>query len=70
MLARNTQIPFAVLLAEYDQHHALVGRKVTVRNAAEPKVTGRCQGLDDCGRLLLRGKGKLHRIIAGNVEFE
>jgi BirA family biotin operon repressor/biotin-[acetyl-CoA-carboxylase] ligase len=70
LLVRNTELPFPVLLREYDRHHALVGKTVTVSNANEPRVTGRCQGLDHTGRLLLRNKAKLHRIIAGHIEFE
>jgi BirA family biotin operon repressor/biotin-[acetyl-CoA-carboxylase] ligase len=67
-LVRGRDAPFPALLREYDRHHALVGRTVTVRSASEPPVSGVCQGLDDTGRLLLRDGKALHRVIAGHVE--
>ena len=69
MLIRKSETPFPALLREYDRHHALVGRTVAVLSANEPPVTGKCQGLDDTGRLLLRDRSRLHRIIAGHIEF-
>lgn len=69
MLVRKAQTPFPALLAEYDQYHALVGRRVRVTQEGEPPVTGRCEGLDSTGRLLLRDKSRLYRIIAGHIEF-
>ena len=68
LLVRGADTSFAALLREYDRHHALVGRRVTVRSPHEPMVTGTCQGLDDVGRLLLREGKTLHRVIAGHVE--
>jgi BirA family biotin operon repressor/biotin-[acetyl-CoA-carboxylase] ligase len=68
MLVRGAETSFAALLREYDRHHALVGRTVTVRSPHEPVVSGTCQGLDDMGRLLLRQGKTLHRVIAGHVE--
>jgi BirA family biotin operon repressor/biotin-[acetyl-CoA-carboxylase] ligase len=68
-LVRNADTPFPTLLREYDRHHALVGRQVIVRCGAEPPVTGKCQGLDDTGRLLVRSGKHLHRIIAGRVDL-
>ena len=60
--------PFPLLLREYDAHHALVGRTVSVVDGADSAaVTGRCEGLDEMGRLLLRSRGGLHRIISGQV---
>jgi BirA family biotin operon repressor/biotin-[acetyl-CoA-carboxylase] ligase len=67
-LVRGPEQPFPVLLREYDRHHALVGRSVTVRATSEPPVSGVCQGLDDMGRLLLRDGKTVHRVIAGHVE--
>ncbi len=61
--------PFPALLREYDRHHALVGRRITVHATAEPPVTGRCEGLDDTGRLLVRAGSHLHRVIAGRIEL-
>ena len=61
---------FREMLVEYDRHHALLGQRVTVsNNGQEPPVTGRCEGLDDMGRLLLRDRKTLHRVIAGNVTW-
>jgi BirA family biotin operon repressor/biotin-[acetyl-CoA-carboxylase] ligase len=68
-LIRRSETPFPTLLREYDTHHALVGRWVTVISPNEPPVTGKCFGLDDTGRLLLRNRGHVHRIIAGHVEL-
>jgi BirA family biotin operon repressor/biotin-[acetyl-CoA-carboxylase] ligase len=67
-LVRGQETPFPALLREYDRHHALVGRTVTVRAANEPVLSGVCQGLDDTGRLLLRSGKTVHRVIAGHVE--
>jgi BirA family biotin operon repressor/biotin-[acetyl-CoA-carboxylase] ligase len=70
MLVRKSETPFPSLLREYDRHHALVGRNVTIRSATEAAITGRCEGLDDTGRLLVRDRRKrLHPIIAGHVEL-
>ena len=61
---------FAAAVVEYDRHHALVGRRVTVTGSpGEPAVTGRCEGLDDVGRLLLRDGRVVHRVIAGHVQL-
>jgi BirA family biotin operon repressor/biotin-[acetyl-CoA-carboxylase] ligase len=68
-LVRHSEIPFPTLLREYDSHHALVGRTVTVRSPNEPPITGKCQGLDDTGRLLLRNRSRVYRIIAGHIEL-
>jgi BirA family biotin operon repressor/biotin-[acetyl-CoA-carboxylase] ligase len=68
-LIRRSETPFPMLLREYDAHHSLVGRKISVRSAHEPPVYGKCEGLDDTGRLLLRHRSRLHRIIAGHVEL-
>lgn len=68
-LIRKSEMPFPTLLREYDRHHALLGRKVTVRSPNEAPITGRCQGLDNTGRLLLQNRGRVQRIIAGHVEL-
>jgi BirA family biotin operon repressor/biotin-[acetyl-CoA-carboxylase] ligase len=68
-LSMRTQRPFAALLEEYGKHDALIGRRVTVVASGEgPPITGRCAGLDGSGRLLVKEKGKEHRIISGHVE--
>jgi BirA family biotin operon repressor/biotin-[acetyl-CoA-carboxylase] ligase len=69
-LDRAAQEPFALLLREYDAHHALLGREVCVTASAdEPPICGRCEGLDDMGRLLLRSRGKLEHVISGQVQM-
>jgi biotin-(acetyl-CoA carboxylase) ligase len=67
-MSRRAEEPFTAVLRQYDSHHALVGRRVTVAGA-DPgaTVTGRCEGLDEMGRLTLRARGTLHRVIAGQV---
>jgi BirA family biotin operon repressor/biotin-[acetyl-CoA-carboxylase] ligase len=68
LLARGAERPFAELLREYDAHHALIGKSVSVVTGnGEPPISGKCEGLDEMGRLLLRERGKLHRVIAGQV---
>lgn len=67
-LSRAAKEPFAVLLREYDAHHALIGREVCVTpSAGEAPICGVCQGLDEIGRLLIRSGGQLHHIISGQV---
>jgi BirA family biotin operon repressor/biotin-[acetyl-CoA-carboxylase] ligase len=68
-MRRRTQHPFAALLAEYDQHHALIGRRLSVLEpGAATAVSGKCEGLDEVGRLRVRSAdGLLHRIISGQV---
>jgi len=68
-LAHRDESSFAAALLEYDQHHALLGRRVTVAaSAEEPMIAGKCEGLDSMGRLLIRDRQSLHRIIAGHVQ--
>lgn len=67
-LSRRGERPFAASLKEYDRHHALVGRTVTVVvGGTDGNVTGRCEGLDSVGRLLVRDRTKLHHVISGQV---
>jgi BirA family biotin operon repressor/biotin-[acetyl-CoA-carboxylase] ligase len=68
-MRRRTQHPFAAVLAEYDEHHALIGRRVSVLEPGnERAITGKCEGLDEIGRLRVRSHdGVVHRIIAGHV---
>lgn len=68
MLSHRDEQSFASVLREYDRHHALLGKRVTVQGGGEEApITGRCEGLDDMGRLLLRDRRTLHRVIAGHV---
>ena len=70
MIESRADQPFALLLKEYDAHHALVGRNVRVFDATEAAgVSGRCEGLDEMGRLLLRSRGYMHRVISGQVQL-
>lgn len=69
-LGRRKEHPFPALLAEYDRHHALVGRAVRIVGTGDtPPITGQCEGLDDVGRLLVRDRRQLHRITTGHVEL-
>jgi BirA family biotin operon repressor/biotin-[acetyl-CoA-carboxylase] ligase len=68
-LGRHNETPFSQQLREYDAHHALVGESVTVAVSDRELVMGRCEGLDGTGRLLVRGRDGLHRIIAGEVRW-
>jgi BirA family transcriptional regulator, biotin operon repressor / biotin---[acetyl-CoA-carboxylase] ligase len=68
-IERQANQPFALLLREYDAHHALVGKTVSVLDASDAvAVSGKCEGLDDMGRLLLRSRSQVHRIISGQVQ--
>jgi BirA family biotin operon repressor/biotin-[acetyl-CoA-carboxylase] ligase len=70
LLSNRDDQSFRAILREYDQHHALLGRRVTVTNSpGEPAITGKCEGLDETGRLLLRDRKTLHRVIAGHVQM-
>jgi BirA family biotin operon repressor/biotin-[acetyl-CoA-carboxylase] ligase len=68
-LSHRREQSFAAMLRRYDAHHALVGRRVQITSAAEPPIIGQCEGLDAMGRLLVRHRGTLHRVIAGHVEM-
>ena len=71
MLRRRSEQSFASFVHEYRTHHALTGRRVTVlpdqMNDGAVALTGRCEGIDDTGRLLLRCRDGLHRIISGQI---
>lgn len=70
MLTHQNERTFGQHLREYDRHHALIGRRVeVVTHADEPPVSGKCEGLDSMGRLLLRDRRTLHRVIAGQVRM-
>jgi BirA family biotin operon repressor/biotin-[acetyl-CoA-carboxylase] ligase len=70
MLLRRGEHPFGQILREYDRHHALIGRRVSINGSPdEPAITGTCTGLDSMGRLLVRNRTRIHRVIAGQVEL-
>jgi len=70
LLHRDERL-FAESLRAYDAHHALIGRRVAViDNGHGAPTTGKCEGLDSTGRLLLRDRQRtLHRIVAGQVQL-
>ncbi len=70
LMARQSR-PFASFLAEYREHDALLGKTITVCSAGDGRtIKGSCEGIDSEGRLLLRGEGKVHRIVAGTVRVQ
>lgn len=70
MLTRRAGRPFGAILREYDAHHALVGRRLSVFSSHGRKpIRGTCRGLDSTGRLLISSRGTIHRIVAGQVEL-
>jgi BirA family biotin operon repressor/biotin-[acetyl-CoA-carboxylase] ligase len=68
LLANRDEQSFAAAVREYDRHHALVGRNVSV-TGGDQIVTGICEGLDPTGRLLVRDRRTTHRVISGHVEL-
>ena len=70
LLSRPDERNFPKLLAEYDEHHALIGRTVSITtNPTEPALRGVVKGLDDAGRLLLKTRGGIERILSGQVNL-
>ena len=66
-LRRRAEHSFAAFVRDYQLHDALHGQRITVLTDPNTPITGRCEGIDDTGRLLLRTPQGLHRIIAGHV---
>ena len=66
-IRRRLEQPFAVFLRDYRTHDGLNGKSILVTAADEPPLAGKCQGIDDKGRLLLRRRGTLHHVVAGHV---
>jgi BirA family biotin operon repressor/biotin-[acetyl-CoA-carboxylase] ligase len=67
-LGRRSEHPYAKLLEEYNQYHALTGRRIQVQSTpGESPLAGTCEGIDNIGRLLVRRGQTLHRILAGTV---
>ena len=59
--------PFAECLCEYDSHHALIGRKVSVSvNDGEPPLMGAWKGLMRWAACCC-SRNTLHHIISGQV---
>jgi len=69
-MSRRGDRLFVETLNRYDEHHALVGQKVSVIEAGSGRViSGRCAGLDSNGRLVLRNGKETHPVIAGQVRM-
>jgi BirA family transcriptional regulator, biotin operon repressor / biotin---[acetyl-CoA-carboxylase] ligase len=68
-LSRRDETSFVTAVREYDRHHALPGRLVSVHNNGSPTVIGRCEGIDAASRLLVRDSIRLHRIITGHIQL-
>jgi biotin-(acetyl-CoA carboxylase) ligase len=67
-MSRRGERLFGETLRRYDEHHALIGREVSVVEAGSGTLlSGRCGGLDSTGRLLLRKRQTTHRVVAGQV---
>jgi BirA family transcriptional regulator, biotin operon repressor / biotin---[acetyl-CoA-carboxylase] ligase len=70
MVRRRVQQPFSIFVREYTLHDSLAGKRVAVTDGAEQStVTGRCEGVDSVGRLLIRRGRVLHRVVAGNISM-
>ena len=68
VLRRRTEQPFSQFVREYENHHALAGQNITVIGApGEPPIAGRCEGIDQTGKLVVKKAGVVHRIVAGHV---
>lgn len=69
-IQKRKQQPFSHVIREYERHHALLGRKVSVRGeGSSDVVAGRVEGIDRQGRLLLRQGATLHHVVAGSVSL-
>ncbi|HEX4055180.1 MAG TPA: biotin--[acetyl-CoA-carboxylase] ligase [Tepidisphaeraceae bacterium] len=67
-MRRRMEAPFSTFVREYSRHDALAGKSVIITGApGEPAITGRCEGVDHFGRLMVRHRAKLHTIVAGTV---
>lgn len=56
------------LKAEYESRLALVGQPVRVSDPyGKPIAEGTCEGVDEWGRLVVRGEGEVTRVPAGDV---
>jgi len=70
LLSRPDDRNFPRVLSEYDQHHALIGRTVSITTSAtDPAITGVVKGLDDAGRLLVKTTRGVERILSGQVNL-
>jgi BirA family transcriptional regulator, biotin operon repressor / biotin---[acetyl-CoA-carboxylase] ligase len=67
-IRRRLEQPFSAFVRDFNRHDALAGRRVRIfPGNDEPPVDGTCQGVDDKGRLILRRRGGVLRVVAGHV---
>ena len=66
-MRKRLEQSFSVFLRRYREYDGLLGKSVLVIRGEEPPLAGKCQGVDDKGRLLIRRRGTLHRVVAGTV---
>jgi BirA family transcriptional regulator, biotin operon repressor / biotin---[acetyl-CoA-carboxylase] ligase len=70
VVRRRAEKPFSVFVQEYEKFDALNGKMVTVLPMGEePAIVGRCEGVDGGGRLMIRQRAVLHRVVAGQIVF-
>jgi BirA family biotin operon repressor/biotin-[acetyl-CoA-carboxylase] ligase len=70
-MRRRMEKPFSVFVREYEEHDALAGKIISVLPApGEAAVAGRCEGIDEMGRLLIRNRKGLQPVMAGQVIVE
>ncbi len=53
--------------AEWQQRCLLTGRVVHIRISDNREIIGRCEGIDACGRLIVRDEHGVHQLTAGEV---
>ncbi len=66
-LRRRAEQSFAAFVREYQSHDDLRGKRITVLTDPTTSVSGRCEGIDDSGRLVMRTTRGLERVVAGHI---
>jgi BirA family biotin operon repressor/biotin-[acetyl-CoA-carboxylase] ligase len=72
MLRHRHEQTYAQILRRYDEHHALIGRRVSILpGAGQTPIAGICRGLDTMGRLIVKDRsgGGVKKIVAGEVKL-
>jgi len=64
---RRMEQPFVAFVRDYQRYDGLAGKRVVVSGAGPTPIDGICQGVDHKGRLVVRQRRTVHRIIAGTV---
>lgn len=68
IIRRRGEMPFSWFVREYSKHDALAGQTVTIDPGRhESPIIGRCEGINDLGKLIVRGSGGVHHVMAGQV---